>query len=373
MASIPLVDLKAQYHTIKDDVDAAVARIMANTSFIGGKDLAAFEQAFAEYQRVEHVVGVGSGTAALALALEALGVGPGDEVITQANTFFATAEAIEQVGAKTVLVDIDPVTYLMDPDLLEQAITPATKAIIPVHLYGQISPMDRIMAIAEKHGLKVVEDAAQAHGAEYQGERAGQWGDIACFSFYPGKNLGAYGDGGAIGTNDAELAATVRKLRDHGTETKYVHDLVGYCERLDTMQAAVLSVKLPHLDGWNEARRSHAHYYNEALKDVPGIVTPVEMDDSVPVYHIYCVRVPGDRDAVWHALNERGVGAGVHYPIPVHMQPAMEKYGWQRDDFPHSAEAAESILSLPLYAELTQEQLDEVVRSLKELIEVPVG
>src|SRR5690606_11800106 len=235
MASIPLVDLKAQYHTIKDDVDAAVARIMANTSFIGGKDLAAFEQAFAEYQGVEHVVGVGSGTAALALALEALGIGPGDEVITQANTFFATAEAIEQVGARTVLVDIDPATYLMDPDLLEQAITPATKAVIPVHLYGQISPMDRIMAIAGKHGLRVVEDAAQAHGAEDQGKRAGQWGDIACFSFYPGKNLGAYGDGGAIGTNDAELAATVRKLRDHGTETKYVHDLVGYCERLDTM------------------------------------------------------------------------------------------------------------------------------------------
>lgn len=373
MAGIPLVDLKAQYHTIKDDVDATVARIIANTSFIGGKDLKAFETAFAEYQGVEHVVGVGSGTAALFLALKALDIGPGDEVITQANTFFATVEAIEQVGATPVLVDIDPETYNMNPELLEAAITPATKAIIPVHLYGQIAPMDRIMEIAERHDLMVIEDAAQAHGAEYKGKRAGQWGDIACFSFYPGKNLGAYGDGGAIGTNDAELANRVLMLRDHGSDTKYVHEVVGYCERLDTMQAAILAVKLPHLDGWNAARREKAAYYDEALKDVPGVVTPTVMQDSSPVYHIYCVRVPGDRGAVQKTLNERGIGAGIHYPIPIHLQPAMSHYDWQQGDFPEAEAAGESILSLPIYAELSEAQMDEVVRALRECIEVPVA
>lgn len=373
MAGIPLVDLKAQYQTIKDDIDEAVARIIANTSFIGGKDLKAFEEAFAEYQGVDYVVGVGSGTAALFLALKALGIGPGDEVITQANTFFATVEAIEQVGATPVLVDIDPETYNMDPDLIEAAITSATKVILPVHLYGQIAPMDRIMEIARKHNLKVVEDSAQAHGAELNGKRAGQWGDIACFSFYPGKNLGAYGDGGAVATNDAELAKRALILRDHGSESKYVHDIVGYCERLDTLQAAVLAVKLPHLDGWNAARREKAAYYNEALKDVPGVVTPVEAEGSVPVYHIYCVRVPGDRDAIRQTLNDRGIGAGIHYPIPIHLQPGVSGRGWVKGEFPETEAAAESILSLPIYAELTEAQMDEVVKALRECIEVPVA
>lgn len=373
MTRIPLVDLNAQYATIKNEVDAAIARIVETSSFIGGQDLRAFEEAFARYQGVEHMVGVGSGTAALFLALKALGIGPGDEVITQANTFFATVEAIEQVGATPVLVDINLRTYGIDPAQVEAAITPATRAIIPVHLYGQIAPMDRIMEIARRHGLKVVEDAAQAHGAEYHGRRAGQWGDAACFSFYPGKNLGAYGDGGAVGTNDAALAEQLRLLRDHGSDEKYWHEVVGTCERLDTLQAAVLAVKLPHLDAWNEARRQKAAYYSAALETVGGVVTPVEVEGATPVYHIYCVRVPGDRDAVREMLNERGIGAGIHYPVPVHLQPAMAGHGWSPGSFPHVEAAARSILSLPIYAELTTAQMDEVVRALSEAIGMPVG
>ncbi|HOA23790.1 MAG TPA: DegT/DnrJ/EryC1/StrS family aminotransferase [Aggregatilineales bacterium] len=371
MAAIPLVDLRAQYVTIKDEIDAAIARVLETTSFIGGNEVRGFEEAFARYQGVEHMVGVGSGTAALYLALAALGIGPGDEVITQANTFFATVEAIIQVGATPVLVDIDPRTYSIDPAQVEVAITPATRAIIPVHMYGQLAPMDRIMEIARRHGLKVIEDAAQAHGAEYRGRRAGQWGDAACFSFYPGKNLGAYGDGGAVGTNDAAIAERLRLLRNHGSEVKYRHEMVGVCERLDALQAAVLSVKLPYLDAWNEARRQKAAYYSAALAGT-GIVTPAAHEGSTPVYHIYCVRVPGDRDSVLRALDERGIGAGVHYPTPVHLQPAMAGRGWAEGDFPHTEAAARSILSLPIYAELTERQMDEVIMALGEAVGVPV-
>jgi len=255
MTKIPLVDLHVNYQSIQPTIDAAIARVLAHTGFIGGAEVSSFETAFAAYQHTTHCVGVASGTAALFLALKALGIGPGDEVITTPHTFIATVEPIIHLGAIPVFVDIDPATFNLDPNRIEAAITPRTKAIVPVHLYGQLAAMDAIMAIARRHGLFVIEDAAQAHGAEYQGRRAGAWGHAACFSFYPGKNLGAYGDGGAVCTNDPDLAAAIAKLRDHGRTSKYAHDTIGYGERLDSLQAAILGAKLPQLDGWNAARR----------------------------------------------------------------------------------------------------------------------
>lgn len=365
LPEIPLVDLKAQYRSIKDEIDQAIARVVTNTSFIGGKELKSFEEAFAAYQGTRYAVGVGSGTAALVLALKALDIGFGDEVIVPAHTFFATVESIALAGATPVLVDIDPLTYNIDPAQIENAITPRTKAILPVHLYGQIAPMDSILMIARRHGLLVVEDAAQAHGAEYQGKRAGSWGEIACFSFYPGKNLGAYGDGGAIVTNHEHLARRVTSLRDHGSLTKYEHREVGYCERLDAMQAAILAVKLPYLDEWNRLRRQHAADYTKLLRLIPGVEPPVEQSNSLHVYHIYCVRVPGNRDALKTALNEQGIGAGIHYPIPIHLQPAMAKLGLPAGSFPSSEAAARSILSLPMFPELTPDQKERVVKSMQ--------
>jgi len=368
MSQIPLVDLKAQYQAIKPDIDAAIARVIANTAFIGGKEVSNFEAAFAEFQRTKRCVGVASGTGALFLALKALGIGPGDEVITTTHTFIATVEPIETVGATPVLVDIDPISYNIDPNEVEAKITPRTKAIMPVHLYGQIANMDAIMDIARRHNLRVIEDAAQAHGAELHGMRAGAWGDIACFSFYPGKNLGAYGDGGAICTNDDVLADKVAKLRDHGRTSKYSHDEIGYGERLDGLQAAILGAKLRHLDGWNNARRQHARFYDEALADAPGISTPVAGADSRHIYHIYCIRVEGDRDAILKQLQARGVGAGIHYPIPMHLQPALSHLGQGQGDFPQAERAAESIISLPMYPELSGAQLEEIVVTLREVM-----
>jgi dTDP-4-amino-4,6-dideoxygalactose transaminase len=368
MAKIPLVDLKAQYAGIKDEIDAAMARVVNNTSFIGGKEVSGFEAAFARFQGTKRCVGVASGTGALFLALRALGVGPGDEVITTPHTFIATVEPIETLGAKTVLVDIDPDTYNLDPALIEAAITPRTKVIMPVHLYGQLAPMDAIMEIARRHNLHVVEDAAQAHGAELNGKRAGAWGDAACFSFYPGKNLGAYGDGGAVCTNDDVLADKIAKLKDHGRTTKYEHDEIGYGERLDGLQAAILGAKLPHLDGWNAARHRHAEYYDAALAGIEGVATPREMAGARHIYHIYCVRVAGDRDAILKELNARGIGAGIHYPVPVHLQPAMARYGWTEADFPNATHASRSIISLPIYPEMTTEQLSQVTEDLADII-----
>ena len=373
MSKIPLVDLKANYAAIKDEIDEAIARILANTSFIGGKEVKDFEAAFANFQGTKRCVGVASGTGALFLTLKALGVGPGDEVITTPHTFIATAEPIEFLGAKTVLVDIDPATYNINPAQIEAAITERTKVIMPVHLYGQMAPMDAIMDIARRHDLKVVEDAAQAHGGEYKGKRAGSWGDAACFSFYPGKNLGAYGDGGAVCTNDEALADLIAKLRDHGRTSKYSHDLIGYGERLDAMQAAILAVKLRHLEDWTEARRRHAAYYSQALKGMSGVETPVEQADTRHVYHIYCVRVQGDRDAIKAALNERQIGAGIHYPIPVHLQPAMSHRGWRKGDFPQAEAAADTILSLPIYPELETDQMNRVVEELSEVMGLAAG
>lgn len=371
MPHIPLVDLKAQYATIKDEIDQAIADVITNTSFVGGPLLAEFETKFAAYQRTRYAVGVANGTAALMLVLKALDIGPGDEVITSAHTFMATVEAIELVGAKTVLVDIEPRTYNIDPAAIEAAITPATKAIIPVHIYGQMAQMDRIMALAEQHSLLVIEDAAQAHGAEYQGRRAGEWGHAACFSFYPGKNLGAYGEGGAVVTNDRALAERITRLRDHGSATKYHHDEIGYNERLHTLQAAILIKKLAHLDDWNELRRQRAARYCETLSSIPGITLPVADRQARHIFHIYCIRVPGDRDQVKQQLNDQGIGVGIHYPIPVHLQPAMAQYGWQRGDFPHTEAAAGSILSLPIYPEITTAQVDAVVAALREVVAVP--
>lgn len=373
MSKIPLVDLKAQYESIKPEIDAAMARVIANTAFIGGKEVSDFEAAFAAFQGTKRCVGIASGTGAIFLALKALGVGEGDEVITTPHTFIATAEPIEAIGAKTVLVDIDPATYNLDPAKLEAAITPRTKVIMPVHLYGQITGMEAVMDIARRHHLKVIEDAAQAHGAAYQGKRAGQWGDIACFSFYPGKNLGAYGDGGAICTNDDALANRIAKLRDHGRTTKYAHDMIGYGERLDALQAAILGAKLPHLNDWNDARRSHAGFYNQTLRGLPGIQTPVEAADAHHIYHIYAIRVTGDRDAIVKELNQRGIGAGVHYPIPVHLQPAMAHRGWHEGDFPNAEAAANSVISLPMYPEMSIDQLNQVVEELSEIIGARVG
>lgn len=363
--NIPLVDLKAQYQAIRPEIDEAIARIVTGTNFIGGKDLTAFEQAFAEYQGTKRAVGVASGTAALFLALQALEIGNGDEVITTTHTFIATVEAIEMVGAIPVLVDIDPQTYNLDPQQVELAITPQTKAIMPVHLYGQLADMDAIIAIAERHHLYIIEDAAQAHGAELHGKRAGNFGDVACFSFYPGKNLGAYGDAGAICTNNEQLADRIAMLRNHGRTGKYLHDVIGYGERLDTLQAAILSAKLPHLESWNKARQQHAATYNGLLKEIPGITIPTVMNNASHVYHIYCIQVPERRDEILAALNSQGIGAGIHYPVPVHLQPAMAHRGWKQGDFPNTEFAVNHIISLPIYPEMTEAQIHYVVEALK--------
>ena len=368
--NIPLVDLKAQYQSIKPEIDAAIQRVIDNTAFIMGKEVAQFEEAFADYCGVDYAIGVSSGTGALFLALLAHGIGPGDEVITTPFTFFATGEAIAQVGARPVFVDIDPVTYNINPELIEAAITPYTKAIMPVHLYGQPADMAAIQAIAEKHGLIVIEDAAQAHGSRYHGLRAGALGDSACFSFYPSKNLGCYGDGGMVVTNDAKVAERVRKLRDHGRQSKYLHDELGYGHRLDGIQAAILGAKLPHLDDWNAARRACAARYAELLADLP-VHPPQQAPDTEPVYHCYTIRLEEgfDRDAIVAQLKQEGVGVGVHYPIPLHLQPAFRFMELEPGAFPISEYMADHVLSLPIYAELTDEQQEYVVQKLREALQ----
>ncbi|HKC62737.1 MAG TPA: DegT/DnrJ/EryC1/StrS family aminotransferase [Pyrinomonadaceae bacterium] len=363
---IPLVDLKAQYASIKPDIDAAIERVVNNTSFILGKEVAEFEQKFAEYVNAKGAVGVASGTAALHLSLLACGVGPGDEVITTAHTFIATAEPISQIGAKPVFVDIDPDTYNIDANLVEKAITPRTKAIIPVHLYGQPSRLDVLLEIARRHRLWLIEDAAQAHGAEYDGHHCGSVGDLACFSFYPGKNLGAYGDAGAVTGNNEELLTRVRKLRDHGRTSKYEHDEIGFGERLDSLQAAILGAKLPHLEEWTEARRSHAKLYNELLRDCD-VITPYELESARHVYHLYVIRTP-HRDQVLAHLKSKGVDAGIHYPVPLHRQPAFLKQGYSDVRLPVTEQVASEVLSLPLYPELTYEQILYVTETVKEAV-----
>ncbi len=358
---IPLVDLKAQYAALRPDIDAAIARVIANASFIMGPEVRAFEEAFAAYCQARHAVGLSSGTAAIELTLRALGVGPGDEVITTPFTFIATAEAISAVGARPVFADIQAATYNLDPAAVEAAITPRTRALLPVHLYGQPADTGALAAIAQRHGLFLIEDAAQAHGAEIDGRRVGSLGDAACFSFYPGKNLGCYGDGGAVTTDDEALAGRLRKLRDHGRVSKYVHDELGYGHRLDALQAAVLSAKLPHLDAANAARRRLAARYDELLA-ASDLVLPVTPVGVAPVWHLYVVRTPR-RDEVLASLKAQGIEAGIHYPLPLHLQPAYRSLGLGPGSFPVAEAASQQVLSLPLFPELSEAQQERVARA----------
>jgi len=360
---IPLVDLRSQHESIKDELEAAIAGIIENSSFVMGPAVKELESDFAVFCGTRFAIGCSSGTSALHLALEALGIGPGDEVITIPHTFIATVEAVSQCGAKPVFVDIDPETYTMDPTLVERAITPRTKAIIPVHLYGHPTDMDPIIEIAREHGLKVVEDCAQAHGAEYKGRRVGSIGDIGCFSFFPAKNLGAFGDAGAVVTDDEELARKVRLLRNHGREAKYEHEMIGFNERIDTFHAAILKVKLKYLDGWNESRRLNAMRYKQEL-DNSGVQVPVEKAWAKHVYHLYVIRHP-NRDALAAHLKEAGIATGIHYPLPLHLQPAYAFLGHKKGDFPATEEAARTILSLPMYPELTAAQVAQVAQAVK--------
>ncbi len=378
MSKIPLIDLKAQYATIKFEIDAAIQRVIETTSFINGPDVQTFEQEFARYCGAAHAVGVASGTAALQLALQACGVQPGDEVITVAHTFCATAEAIVHVGARPVFVDIDPQTYTISPEAAARAITPRTKAIVPVHLYGMPADMDAIQALAQQHGLVIIEDAAQAHGATYKGQSVGTLGHAACFSFYPGKNLGAYGDAGAVTTNDPALAQRVLALRDHGRavrpdgkRAKYEHDQVGYGERLDTLQAAVLRVKLRHLPDWTARRQAIAQRYLELLADMP-IGLPFVPTDCEPVWHLFVIRVP-HRAEVQAYLAAQGIETGIHYPIPLHLQKSFAGLGYRAGDLPHTEAAAQEILSLPIYPELSEEQQAHVARALRAAAHEPAN
>src|SRR6185369_226673 len=363
---IDFVDLKAQYHAIAPEVDAAIHRVVAGADFILGKEVELFEQEFAAFCGVNHGIGVDSGMSALELALRAYGVGEGDEVITVSHTFSATAFAISQTGAQPVFIDVDERTYNMRPDLIESAITARTTAILPVHLYGQPCDIEEISRLARKHNLLLIEDACQAHGARYQDRRVGSWGDAACFSFYPGKNLGAYGDGGLIVTNDAKIAERLRIMRNCGQQEKYRHVLVGFNHRLDNLQAAVLRVKLPHLDSWNDDRRRAASIYNELLKDVPGVVTPLADEERTHVYHLYVIQHPR-RDELLARLKDRGVRAGLHYPIPVHLQPCYEGIPFAPDSLSVTESVAKRVISLPMYPELTRSQIEFVCDRVREL------
>lgn len=361
---IPLVDLKAQYRTIKQEIDLAISGVLESTEFILGSEVNAFEQEFAAFCGARCAVATGSGTGALHLAFLAAGIGPGDEVVTVPFTFVATVEAILHTGARAVLVDVDPSTATLDPARLESALSPRTKAVVPVHLYGQCADMDPILEIAHRHGSLVIEDAAQAHGAQYKGKRAGSLGDLACFSFYPGKNLGAYGEAGAVVTSNPEHAKTIRMLRDHGQSQKYQHVLLGYNERMDGLQGAILRVKLAHLQDWNARRRSHAAQYLRALADVD-IKFLDEASYGKSVFHILSIFAE-DRDSLQHHLKTAGIGTGVHYPIPLHLQPAMKGLGYRRGDFPAAERLAETELSLPLFPELTSEQVNFVAAAVQE-------
>ena len=360
---VRFVDLKAQYHSIKEEIDRAVLGVLESTQFVLGKEVAVFEEEFAAHCQAAHGVAVNSGTSALHLAFLAAGIGPGDEVITVPNTFIATVAAICYTGATPVFVEMEERSFTMHPAKIEAAITGRTKAIVPVHLYGQMADMDPIMTIARKHNLLVIEDAAQAHGAEYKGRRAGSIGDMGCFSFYPGKNLGAYGEGGLMTTNNPEYAKTVRLLRDWGAETKYYHDLKGYNYRMEGMQGAILRVKLRYLEQWTEARRAHAALYRSLLEGA-AVQAPQEMDYARHVYHVFCIRTP-QRDALQKALNEQDIQSGIHYPIPVHLQKAHADLGYKQGDFPLTEQVAGEILSLPMYAELTEAEIEEVAEAIR--------
>ncbi|OWV89896.1 erythromycin biosynthesis sensory transduction protein eryC1 [Rhizobium sp. R635] len=361
---IPFLDLKAQYQSIKGEIDAAVLGVLASGQYILGEEVLRLEQEFADYCNVKHAIAVNTGTSALHLSLLAAGVGPGDEVITVPFTFVATVSAICYTGATPVFVDVEPVTLTMDPAQLEAKITSRTKAIIPVHLYGQMADMDGIMAVADHYGIPVIEDACQAHGARYKGARAGSIGASGCFSFYPGKNLGACGEGGIAVTNSDEQAKTMRMLRDWGQEQRYHHLLKGFNYRMDAIQGAILRVKLRHLEAWTEARRSHGRRYSSLLAGSPHLRTPVEVAERRHVYHVYAVR-SGDRDGLQRVLTAEGIPSGLHYPIPVHLQKAHADLGHQVGDFPVSEAAAREVLSLPIYPEMPVQHVDQVAAALE--------
>jgi len=361
---VPFVDLKAQYHSIKPEIDSAVLALLDSTQFVLGQEVAAFETLFADYCSTEHAMGTSSGTSALHLALLAAGVGPGDEVITTPHTFIASVSAVDYCGATPVFVDIDPESFTIDPALVEVAITDRTKAILPVHLYGQMADMDPLMEIADRHSITLIEDAAQAHGAEYKGRRAGSIGAAGCFSFYPGKNLGAYGEGGAVTSDDAEIRRLVRMLRDWGAQEKYHHDLKGFNYRLEGMQGAVLKVKMDHIEGWTEARRTAAARYDAGLADVD-VAVPAQLADRRHVYHVYAIRTD-DRAGLMSYMNDHDVASGIHYPIPVHLQKAFAELGHGRGDFPLAESAADEVVSLPMFPEIRPDQQDRVIQVVRD-------
>jgi len=364
---IQLVDLKEQYHTLKKEIDQAIYNVINDTAFIGGKYATAFETAFAQFCGAKFCIGVGNGTDALYIALRSLGIGRGDEIITVANSFIATSEAITMTGAQPVFVDCQAETYNIDPFRITAAITPRTKAIVPVHLYGQPSNMVEIKSIAQKFGLFIVEDAAQAHGAEIDGRRVGTFGNLACFSFYPGKNLGAYGDAGAIITNDENMAKQCRMIANHGRIQKYDHDFEGINSRLDGLQAAILSVKLKHLDDWTNKRRSVASLYDQSFSNIPDIICPTVDSGNRHVYHLYVVRVK-NREKIQQNLKDQGVATGVHYPIILPNLKAYRYLGHKPEDFPVASRYSSEIISLPMFPELTEEQIEFVCDSLKSAI-----
>ncbi len=362
--TVPFVDLQIQYHELKAGIDAAMQQVLDTSSYILGPAVAEFEDAFADYCGVSEAIGVDSGYSAVELALRANGVGPGDEVITQANTFIATVLPVLNAGAKPVLVDIDPDNYNLDPGRLEAAITPATKAIVAVHLYGHPADMDPILAIARRHNLVVIEDAAQAHGARYHGRRTGGLGHTAAFSFYPTKPLGAFGDAGAVTTNDPEVAERVRLLRNLGQPVKYLHTMRGFNFRLDSLQAAVLRQKLTRLDAWNAERRHVARRYDQGLAGLP-LATPAEASWAEHVYHLYVIRT-ARRDDLQKHLADRGVATALHYPVPLHAQEALADLGYQPGDFPITERFAQEILSLPMYSGMTEADQDHVIQAIRQ-------
>ena len=368
--TIKLVDLRRQYAAIGTEIDAAIRRVLDSAAFIGGEEVAAFERELAAFCGAREAVGVANGTDALTLALRVLGVGSGDEVVTVTNTFVATGEAIVLAGAKPVFCDVDPSTLLMDPGALEAAISRKTRCIIPVHLFGRLAPMGAINRIADARGIAVLEDAAQAHGASLRGVRPGRLGRAAIYSFYPGKNLGAYGDGGAVVTDDAELAARVRLLRDHGRTEKYLHREVGVNSRLDALQAAVLRAKLVYLEAWNQSRRALTAAYYSLLGGVPGLTVVAAPADQVPAEHLMVVRVPAERrDSIRKALREQGIDTGVHYPVPLHRQPAFAPWVSPDLSLPVAERAAGEIMSLPLFPELTRDEVEQICLAVRRALE----
>jgi dTDP-4-amino-4,6-dideoxygalactose transaminase len=366
---VPFLDLKAQNDSVWPEIQAALKPVMSEAQFILGPAVARFEKHFADYLGVRHCVGLNNGTSALHMALLACGIGPGDEVITTPATWISTTWAISYVGAKPVFVDVDPVTYTLDPRLVERAITPRTRAILPVHLYGQAADLSSLSRLADEHGLVLIEDAAQAHGARYHGRRVGSFGKAACFSFYPGKNLGCFGEGGAVVTNDEQVASRIRCLRDHAQTARHQHVEIGFNTRMEGVQAAVLDAKLPHLDDWNAARARHARRYHELLADLPGVILPEAPQEGAHVWHLYVVLVRGfDREDLRGELADRGVITAIHYPRPVPFQPAYAHLGYRPGDFPVAEDLMRHCLSLPMFAELTDEQITHVASTLQDLL-----